>query len=316
MPDSPSVQASSPRFQIRAEIEGSYLATSEGGRETLLVPVTDSRPPLERSTGDVILSFRAQVRFDVLGSEFTANAAIIECANVELGETFRVLATDIAHSLRAGTVRPTPQEVSLALSRWEELLRSKRVLSRDEELGLWGELWLLLQLPATDMAVSSWRGPDAEWVDFVGGGLGIECKTSRRRLEHFVSQEQLTRPLGDLEVYLLSLWVDTDAVAGQTLSDLVTVMDGRLGDRREFEEKLLVSGYSRVDAHRYKLRLRVLEPPILFRTAEVPRVRELDPGVSHVRFMVSLDEGLAIPAPTALSTMMRLCVALSPPTSV
>lgn len=238
---------------------------------------------------------------------FDSNAAVVECANEDLGETFRVLAMDVARRVRANALRPTPQDVSQTLAHWEELLRAKRALSRDEEIGLWGELWLLSQLPDPDLAVAAWRGPDAEWVDFVGGGVGIECKASRRRLEHFVSQEQLTRPLGDLEVYLLSMWIDFDAAAGETLVDMVAAMDHRLSDRREYEEKLLGTGYSRADAHRYKLRLRLLEPPLLFPAEAVPRVREIDPGVNHIRFMASLEEKKALSASAGLAVMMRLC---------
>jgi hypothetical protein len=227
--------------------------------------------------------------------------------NEELGETFTVLASDIAAAVAPAGTKPTPQEVSRALARWEELLRSKRTLTREDEIGLWGELWMLLQLTDPARAVAVWRGPDAEYVDFVGGGVGIECKASFRRLQHFVSQEQVTRPLGDLKVYIQSIWVDQDAIKGRTINDLIVELDSRLGDRREFEEKLLGTGYSRADAHRYRLKLRVLEPPLLFPVESVPRVREFDPGVSHIRFLALLAEDAALPNAEALAITMRLC---------
>jgi hypothetical protein len=307
MPEPTSSGTSAPRYRIDEDIEGSFLATSETGRIALLVPTTETRPPAERASGDVILSFPAKVRFQLTASAFEANAAVVECANDDLAQTFRVMALDVAQRVRARTLRPTPQEVSQALLRWEELLRAKRTLSREEEIGLWGELWLMSQLPELSLAVASWRGPDAEWVDFVGGGVGIECKASRRRLEHFVSQEQVTRPLGDLGVYLLSMWVDVDATAGRTLADMVSDIDQRLDDRREFEEKLLETGYSRADAHRYKFRLRLLEPPLLFPSDAVPRVRAADPGITHIRFMASLNENVALSPTAGLEVMMRLC---------
>lgn len=306
MPE-PISRSTSPSYRIVEDLNGSYLATSEGGRIALLVPTTETRPPAERATGDVVLSFQSAVRFDLPQESFESNAAVVECANEDLVETFRVLAMDVSRRLDARTLRPTPQEVSQALARWEELLRAKRMLSRDEEIGLWGELWLLLQLPDPNLAVAGWRGPDAEWVDFVGGGVGIECKASRRRLEHFVSQEQVTRPWGDLAVYLLSMWVDFDAASGQSLNDLISAMDHRLSDRRDFEERLLGTGYSRADAHRYKLRLRLLEPPLVVPAGAVPRVLTADPGVSHIRFMASLEEKKALSASAGLAVMMRLC---------
>jgi hypothetical protein len=299
-------ESQSPRYRIVEEIEGAYVARSEGGRDSLLIPVTDARPPAERVAGDLLLTFPARVHFDIATGAFVSNAAVIECTSERLVETFRVLATDVARALRAKDTKPTPHQVSASLARWEELLRAKRVLSREEEFGLWGELWLILQLSDTSMAVATWRGPDAEWVDFVGGGIGVECKVSRSRLEHFVSQEQVTRPLGDLEVFFLSIWVDLDLVAGMTISDLISQVDGRLDDRREFEEKLLGTGYSRVDASLYKMRLRLLEPPLVFPAAAIPRVQLADPGVSHIRFLAALDERDALRPAVALATLMRL----------
>jgi len=292
---------------IEEEISGSYRARTPDGHSLLLVPVTGVRPPLDRATGDILLRFHEGVRFDVPTGAFEAHAATVECVNQDLEGTFRVLADDLARTLRPVDQRPSPQRVSQELSRWEALLRSKRRLSREEEIGLWGELWFLLNLPNADAAAAVWRGPDAESVDFVGGGIGIECKTSLRRLEHYVSQDQVTRPLGDLSVFVLSLWVDQDATGGETIADLVAKMDARLGDRTEFEAKLLQTGYSRADAHLYKLQLRELEHPLLFSINSVPRVRDADPGVTRIRFVATLDEDTALDPPRALGTIARLC---------
>jgi hypothetical protein len=152
-----------------------------------------------------------------------------------------------------------------------------------------------------------WRGPEAEFVDFVGGGIGIECKASFRRLQHFVSQEQVTRPLGDLKVFFQSLWVDQDAIGGRSIGDLIEEIDGQIGDRRDFEEKLLRAGYSRADSHRYKLNLRILEAPMLFPIDAIPRVLWADPGVSHIRYLASLVDDSALPQAEALAITMRLC---------
>jgi hypothetical protein len=306
MPELPSL-ATSPRFTIDRDLQGSYIALDESGAPCLLVPTTDSRPPLDRATGDVHLTFRPQGAFSIAGREFTSAAAIVRCENASLARTFGVLAQDLAVSLRAAGECPTPHDVSRALARWEQLLRGRKQLSRDEEVGLWGEIWMLLELHDMSRALAAWRGPDAEYVDFVGGGIGIECKAGMRRLEHWISQEQVTRPLGDLEVYLLSLWVGIDAVGGSSLPDLVASAVAATDDEALLEEKLLAAGYSHADSHRYKLKLRVLEPPMLFSTRHLPRVHTADPGVSHIRFLASLDEGSALPAETLVASLAKLC---------
>ena len=295
-----------PRFQIEGEIDGSYIAIDQAGNLALLIPLSESRTPIERAAGDVVLSFEQLVHFDLPSRSFDSDAAVIRCLNAELEPTFRVLAGDVARVVAVSRGRPTPHEVSAALARWEELLRARRALSRDEETGLWGELWFLLQLPRADAGVRNWRGANAEMVDFVGGGIGVECKASRRRLQHFVSQEQIARPLGDVETFVASLWVDEDSSTGRTINELVSELSDRLVDCREFEEKLLGTGYSRSDSHRYRLCLRVLEPPLLFRIEDIPRVREADLGVTQLRFLASLDEDAALSGPLGLTTMMKL----------
>ncbi len=127
-----------------------------------------------------------------------------------------------------------------------------------------------------------------------------------RRLEHWISQEQVTRPLGDLEVFILSLWVGIDAVGGSSLPDLVDRAIA-MADDAALEEKLLDAGYSHADAHRYKLKLRLLEPPLLFPVSSLPRVRNADSGVSHIRFLATLDEEAALPPEKLVATLAKLC---------
>lgn len=306
MPEKVDLHGRMATYVVTAEVSGSYRARTAGGNRILLIPITDARPPLDRVTGDILLSFRQSVRFELAGEGFESSAAIVECANEALENTFDVLADDLARSLRADQQRPPPQRVSQELSRWEALLRSKRHLSREEEVGLWGELWFLSSLPNADEALSIWRGPEAENVDFVGGGIGVECKASMRRLEHYVSQEQVTRPLGELAVFVLSLWVDRDPTGGRTINDLIAAVEERLADRTEFESKLLGTGYSRADSHHYKLRLRELEHPLLFPIDAVPRVRDADPGVTNIRFLAALEEASALDPQQALRTIARL----------
>lgn len=315
MPNTPPTDSSTPQYRIELAIAGSFLGRNPTGQEVLIVPVRDGALPLDRSTGDLLLSFRAKGTFALDAGSFESGAAVIECLNAALADTFRVLATDIADRMQAATCIPAAQQVSQALAEWEQLLRGRRELSREQEIGLWGELWLLQQLHPIDQGVASWRGPDAEHVDFVGGGIGIEVKTSRRRLEHFVSQEQVTRPLGDLEVFIISLWVDHDPAGGVTLGEMVSICESKISLSRDFEEKLLKSGYSRADSSRYQQRLRRLEPPLAFPVGVVPRVRDADAGVTQIRFLVALDERTALSHSDSLALLGKLCAPTSHPSS-
>jgi len=288
------------------EHSGSFLGINPSGQPVLLVPTTDERPPLDRATGNVAISFRTGVRFELRKKKFDAPAAVLTCLSERLIQTFRPLALDIAKQASADTNRPSPVRISRLFASWEELLRRRKLLSPEEELGLWGELWFVLKTPNVDTAIACWRGLSRELIDFVGGGIGIECKTTLRKLEHHFSQEQLLRPLGDLPVYFLSIWADRDEVDGETLNDMVARVLTSCGEPAIVERRLLEAGYSREDAPLYVQRFRVLESPLWFEQNAIPRVRSVDTGVSAIRFVATLDETKALTATKGIALLAQL----------
>jgi len=110
---------------------------------------------------------------------------------------------------------------------WEELLRKRDQLSRSEELG--GELAVVLSCEDVDAAIVAWQGPARATMDFTGGGIAIECKTSVQRGLHHVSQAQAEHRGDAVDSYFLSLWVQEDAAAGRTLNDLADLRSGGRG---------------------------------------------------------------------------------------
>jgi hypothetical protein len=294
-------------YKLKEEVLGSFLGTNPSGHPALVIPTSAERAPLDHATGSIALSFRPTVRFELRRTKFDAPAAILTCMNDALAPTFGVLARDLAIKTDAKRVRPAPSKVSRLFSSWEELLRRRRALSREEETGLWGELWLLLNAPSLDRAVTVWRGPSGDVIDFVGGGVGVECKTTMRRLEHHFSQTQLERALGDIPIYIVSLWVDRDEVGGRTLNEMVDAAITAAGDSAALEKGLLEAGYSREDTLLYSLKLRVLEAPLWFEQASIPRVRAADPGVSSIRFLATLDESRALPPERGIALLAQLC---------
>lgn len=294
-------------FRLEQEFNGSYFGHDPANHHVLLVPTTGDRGPLDRSTGNLTLTFRPAVVFELQGTRFEAPAAILTCTDRALTPTFNVLAEDIARRTNANLERPAPRLVSRLCAEWEELLRRRVSLSRDEQLGLWGELWLLLRAPSLERAIAAWRGPSGAPIDLVGGGLGIECKTSMRRLEHHLSQAQVERPLGDTPIFIVSIWADRDEIGGQSLNDLVERIAKATGDPAAFERALLEAGYSRSDAAQYTSKLRVMEAPLWFEAAALPRVRAVDPGVSSVRYVATVDEMLALAPERGLSLLAQLC---------
>lgn len=292
-------------FELKQKESDYYFGSDESGRLCVLIPLELQRFPADRQSGSVSLFFRPLVTFRVSDQDEESAAAVLRCERSDLEQTFKVLTKDVVGQYKASD--SDPRRMVQALLAWEELLRYRRQLTRDQEIGLWGELWTLLSFPDIDRALSAWGGPDAEKIDFFSNGIGLECKTSKAPLQHHFSQEQLTRPLGDADVYVISLWVAHDPVEGRSIESLVREIDSRVADSVLFETKLLETGFSREDAALYELRLRVLEQPKLFAISDVPRVLEASPGVTRIHFVSTLDADLALPADSAMKLLGTIC---------
>jgi hypothetical protein len=230
----------------------------------------------------------------------------VECLDESLLGAFCALSIDVAERLTRDGRTPVPADVMAALADWERLLRSRRRLSEEEELGLWGELRILERMPDLDAAVRCWRGPFGAAVDFLANEIGVEVKASRKRLQHHVSLVQLDRPLGDVPVYFVSAWVGMDPQAGSTLGELVSAIAARTSEPIAFERALLASGFTLADSSLYTTRFILLEPPSWFPPGAIPRVREVDPGVSQVRYVAQLDELRALEEADVAALMTRL----------
>lgn len=282
------------RFTIALGVAKSYFAVDSRGRPSLLIPVASGRAQIGRDIGGLSVSYDAGLRFQIGGREWESAAVELSCLDGALLRTFSALAIDVSSHV-AGPELPSSRAVSDALGQWERLLRARHRLTPQEEIGLWGELWTLARMETPDAAVHAWQGPSHAVIDFLCGSIAIDCKTSTQRLHHCVSQEQLDRPCGDAAMYIVSLWIGCDPM-GESLSELVSRLDALLSESTTFEAKLLEAGYSRLDSALYRQRFAVLEEPLVFAEAAVPRIRAADPGVSAIRFTVTLDEAKALDA--------------------
>jgi hypothetical protein len=172
---------------------------------------------------------------------------------------------------------------------WQLLLGRPNVMSEEQQLGLWGELWLISKSTRPDSLLAAWRGPEADAIDFFLDGIGLEVKVSRQPHVHHVSQRQVAEPLGEHEAYLISLWIAPDPVRGTSLTQLVNALVAKVADPAFLLKRISELGYSPQHRDQYATRYLLLEYPLCFRARDVPRVRSVDPGVSQIRYVVSLD---------------------------
>lgn len=306
-------QGNSTEYVLGLPVGAAYAGVSRTGAAALLIPLATAAGDIARAAGGCLLRPASDVEFAFGGRKWNQPAAILECTDVLVLDAFTVLALDVA--TRAFTRTPPRwQDVVQVVDEWHSLLSHRRDLSQDDEVGLWGEIWFLSQAPDADRLASGWTTPEGGPSDFVIGGACAEVKTSRSRLRHFISQAQADRPMGDLKAYLLSLWVGLDPELGTTLPALVDLLLGRLHDPARVLKGLLHRGYSPVDRHNYQTPFVLLEAPTWFFVEAVPRVRLADPGVSRLRYMVTLDQNAALGPDLVLQAQAHFqgAAALSP----
>ena len=200
-------------------------------------------------------------------------------------DTFAALVADLLEDI--GTAASSPARILEAFARWHDLLATRERLSGKVEQGLWGELTLLEYSPSIDRAEAAWNGPTAGVVDFLRGKIGLEVKTSRRRLRHTIIFDQALFGQLNYEVYLVSLWVQPNE-AGPTLPELVERVAGRVCDVARFRKKVLGLGYREEHANEYETRLMLVEDPVAFPMRVVPRIDHVPVGVTNVRWDVDL----------------------------
>jgi hypothetical protein len=265
-----------------------HVAVDVHGLPSLLVPV--QRLPDRRNfvVGDVRLTTHEMIRFQVANTNSETPALIVTCLDRDRPQSFSVFLLDLVHRLNGATQSPLVI-IELVLHEWHEMLTRRERLTVREETGLWGELAILQTLPDLDQGLVAWTGPSGDSVDFRSNGVALECKTSTVPWRHTLSLQQVEQVQADhAATYLVSIWIGTDA-AGRSLPELIESIDGRLTDPVEFRRRLLKVGYAYEQRELYSERYTLLRGPAFIPMASVPRVRHVDPGVSQVRFTVSVE---------------------------
>lgn len=120
---------------------------------------------------------------------------------------FYLLCTDIADSVQIDC-ETFDIAVNERLENWRTLLRSVCFLSAEQQLGLLGELWLLLRLINTKGlgVIQGWTGPTHEPHDFRYEGIELEVKSTRsRQRAHVINGLDQLQASEGLNLYLVSL---------------------------------------------------------------------------------------------------------------
>ena len=173
----------------------------------------------------------------------------------ELVKSFSVMCYDIAERSKRGETVEAAAVIGIECLRdWASLLkrRGRSGLTRNEVLGLWGELSaleaLLVVRPSNEyQIIQGWRGPNGDQRDIGFNGNRIEIKTqlSTRSLGlRITSLDQLDERGDHLMVILNRI---SPSGSGCSVADLIERIEQQLmtnkGAQSEFERKIELAGY-------------------------------------------------------------------------
>ena len=264
-------------------------------RLTFVVPAPIATDALERETRGfrVLRQYRPEAH--------VTNVSL-ELGGTSFRELFEVMAEDLIDRIVAsGDEAAAVAAVRERLDRWERFMRAvdPEGLSREEQIGLYGELRFLRTLldagVAPDRAADWWHGPDAKNQDYQNGNRAVEVKTTTTNSSTAMRiSNELQLDDGDWErLFLLHLWLKELQDAGTTLPMLVEdLREGLTGAaRRTLDDRLMEAGYHDVHRALYE-RTGYVERERTYYIVEggFPRVARADlrAGVSKVGYEIDL----------------------------
>ena len=193
------------------------------------------------------------------------------------------------------------------LHEWKALFDklANGVLTKPQQIGLFGELYFLKQLlinktsAAENEIVATWQGMEKEHAvrDFQGGNWIVEVKTTTTNRPQKVlinGERQLDDTLVD-NLFLFHCSVDISNASGVTLPDMIADIRSLLTNafmaRSLFEEKLYHTGYQDKDVEHYSNAHYLIRSDKFYKIeGAFPRICEnkLRPGVGEVHYSVVL----------------------------
>lgn len=272
-------------------------------REALLLGFQDVRPP---STADLPAGrgFHVEVLRDPALPRFVL-IALARQLGAQL-DLFGAMAQDLVAVVHVeestNDGRVVMARVIARIRAWQEFMLSERsgVLSKEDEIGLHGELHILMELADHlqdgTAAVEAWEGPMHGLHDFVLPIGAIEVKSSVAAAGFraaIASLDQLDQAVRS-PLHLAAVRLTDDAV-GLTLSERVAITRERLSvylvAASGFSLRLLRYGYVEAMAAHYTRRLKIGDVRLFEVANEFPAVtaRTVPKGVVSASYVIDLD---------------------------
>ena len=285
------------------ETQRIYCAFDSIGRRHLLIPLEKND---EEITDLKSRGITVQTRDLTVGGKESVKYFDVECRDVSGFVIFDQIIAELAESLITRRKQPS-NEILRILEKWRRFWANipAQILTRQEQIGLFSELWFLTNwlIPTLGLeSVDGWRGPSGAAKDFIFPDYDVEVKgtiSSHGRIHHINSLDQLTQT-ENKNLYLFSLCLQDDSGIGITLPDLISLCREKLGGNylqiTYFENGLAQVGYSPLHEEEYRnIILEVLSEAVFVVNNEFPAITvgsfspELSKGVEKVEYDINLN---------------------------
>lgn len=222
-------------------------------------------------------------------------------------ELFLAMACDVIGAVESDVTTDPKQLAKAFLGRvraWQEFMRKDaQILTPEEEIGLVGELSVLMELIAAgvplDIAMVSWVGPNYANQDFELGTGAIEVKSTispvsfPARISSLAQlDDALLQPLFVVGVRL------TQNSAGQSLPELVASIKQTVSASQEasrlFENKVFTAGYYLAHEGSYPRKFVASAPRVVEVKAGFPRLTlgTVPTGITEAKYSLDLEAPL------------------------
>lgn len=275
---------------------------SESRRHLLIQLLPDEIDLCDDQSRGVSVTTRELVIHDHGGGRYLD----ICCNDASGHNAFDLIGGEIANGLVGSSPAPA-RLVELVLAKWRRFWGElpQQMLSREEQLGLFAELWFLSTWLATYIgigaAVMRWRGPFGARHDFEWPSTSIEVKATtsvRGRIHQINGLDQLVPPENGV-LMLFSLRLREEGGASNTLPGLIAICRSQLKSEPDaldvFETTLANANFAPAYEREYaKLKLRIVEEGLFRVEQDFPRITAnsfesgAPAGVERVEYEINL----------------------------
>lgn len=241
------------------------------------------------------------ISIEQLSANVKVDAIVVTLNVPQFRSIFRTVAVDVFYAcLPITNEQERVAEFCRKLNTWSGIFKkgSSTLLSKEEQLGLYGELTFIKAL-MDDSTVSksdiiaAWKGPDKEDKDFQYKNYAIEIKSSANQMNHpKINNIRQLDETGLTALYLYHYSFARTDGGIRTLPALIADVRNCLygsASADMFEEKLTETGYLDSDAGSYTSNYTLQDEDAYLVDASFPKITaSMCPGILNVEYYIDL----------------------------